>query len=55
MNDLLKLLDAQLTDKEFIREISNSHLLKTCKEKGFPKLKAYGLIQYPDKKPETSD
>jgi hypothetical protein len=46
MDDLIKLLDAQMTDAEFLKE---------CKEKGFPKLKAYGLIRYPDEKPEKSE
>jgi hypothetical protein len=55
MNDSLKLLDAQLSDSEFRTTIANSRLLKECKEKGFPKLKAYGLIRYPDEKPEKSE
>ena len=55
MDDLIKLLDAQMTDAEFRTTIANSRLLKECKEKGFPKLKAYGLIRYPDEKPEKSE
>ena len=55
MDDIIKLLDAQMTDAEFRNTIANSRLLKECKDKGFPKLKAYGLIQYPDKKPEVDE
>jgi hypothetical protein len=55
MKEILKLLDSQITDKEFLREIANSQLLKACKEKGFPNLKAYGLIKYPNKENETSE
>jgi hypothetical protein len=55
MNDLIKLLDAQMTDSEFRTTTANLRLLKKCKENGFPKLKAYGLIRYPDEKPKKSE
>lgn len=55
MDDIFKLLDAQMTDAEFRTSIENSRLLKECKEKGFPRLKAYGLITYPDKEDEVDE
>jgi transposase-like protein len=53
MNDSIKsildLIDAQMTDAEFQRSVSNTKLLSDCKKKGFPEATKSGLIKFPEK------
>ena len=42
---LQNILDKQVTDAEFLREINNSRLLHQCKTIGFPSLEDSGLIK----------